>query len=107
MNFMAILGAILLFAAMIVPFAYADNVETDGDQSLTPAFQTIEGTLEQIDGNVYVVAQYITDYRGEEVKEKEMSVYVSSETKLVHGVKNVGDPVRIEVTSRGVANSIE
>jgi hypothetical protein len=71
------------------------------------AFQTIAGTLEQIDGNVYVVAEYITNYRGEEIKDKEMSVQVSSETKLVNGTKNVGDSVRIDVTSTGMANSIE
>ena len=107
MKFKAILGATLMSGAMLVPFAYAENLETVNDQAYKPAFQTIEGTLEQIDGNVFVVAEYVTNYRGEEIKDKEMNVYVSDETKLVHGAKSVGDPVRIEVTSGGLANSIE
>ena len=107
MNFKAILGATLMSGAMLVPFAYAENLETVNDQAYKPAFQTIEGTLEQIDGNTFVVAEYITNYRGEEIKDKEMSVYVSMETKLVNGMKNLGDPVRVELTSTGLANSIE
>src|SRR5689334_1016167 len=109
MNIKAILEAALITGAMLVPvpFAYADNLEIVNDESYKPAFQTIEGTLEQINGNVFVVAEYITNYRGEEIRDKEMSVYVSTETKLVNGMKNVGDPVRVELTSTGLANSIE
>ena len=107
MNIKAILGATLIAGAILVPLAYADNLESVNDETYKPAFQTIEGTLQQIDGNVFVVAEYITNYRGEEIKDKEMSVHVSTETRLVNGMKNVGDPVRIEVTSTGLANSIE
>ena len=101
---MTVCGASVLCALSLAPMAAA---ETGVNNSFDPAFQTIAGTLEQIDGNVYVVAEYITNYRGEEIKDKEMSVQVSSETKLVNGAKNVGDSVRIDVTSTGMANSIE
>ena len=104
MKLMTVLGASVLCGISMAPMAAA---ETDVSSALDPAYQTIAGTLEQIDGNVYVVAEYITNYRGEEIKDKEMSVQVSSETKLVNGTKNVGDSVRIDVTSTGMANSIE
>lgn len=72
-----------------------------------PAYLTIDGKLRKIDGNVYVVEQSITDYRGEEIKENDVQVYVGNETRKPNGNKKVGDKIRVEVTSGGFANSIE
>ena len=106
-KFMGVVGAMLIVGAGVGPAAYAESSESEMDRLAPPAFQTIAGTLEQIDGNVYVVAEYITNYRGEEIKDKETNVVVNNDTKLVNGLKSVGDAVRIEVRSSGLANSIE
>jgi hypothetical protein len=50
-NLTAVSGAIVLLGVASGPFAYAD---TDMEGSGSPASQTIAGTLEQIDGDVYV-----------------------------------------------------
>lgn len=104
---MAILALMIMFGFTPATFAYAADSDSGLDTSPGPAFQTIEGKLKKIDGNVYVVDEYITNYRGEEVKDKEMQVYVSNETKKVHGNKKVGDHIRVEVTRGGFANSVE
>ena len=101
----ASLALTLIFGVCAVGFGCAAN--SDLETSPGPAFQTVEGKLNKIDGNVYVVDEYITDYRGEEVKEKEVRVYVNNETKKPHGNKKVGDKVRVEVTRNGFANSVQ
>ena len=104
---MAILALTITFGIAAATMVYAAEVDSSMDTAPGPAFQTIQGKLKQIDGNVYVVDEYITNYRGEEVKDKEVQVYVSSETKKLHGNKRVGDKIRVEVTRGGFANSIE
>jgi hypothetical protein len=105
---MAVLGLTLMLGAGPVAFVYAEDLDADMDSSASElTFQTIEGTLEQIDGTTLVVAEYITNYRGEEIKDKEMRVQVNDNTKLIHGTKSVGDPVRVDVTSAWVATSIQ
>jgi hypothetical protein len=108
-NTMAILTLTILVGATTAAFVYASDADSTAamDTAPGPAFQTIEGTLKQIDGHVYVVEEYITNYRGEEVKDKEVRVYVGSETKKLHGNKRVGDKIRVEMTSGGFANSVE
>jgi hypothetical protein len=63
-----------------------------------PAFQMVEGKLNKIDGDVYVVE----DYNGNEVR-----LYVGKDTKKLRGNKKVGDTVRAEITRGGFANSIQ
>ena len=63
-----------------------------------PAYQTVDGTLNKIDGNIYVME----DYTG-----KEMRLYVSKNTKKVRGEKKPGDSIRAEVTKGWHANSIQ
>ncbi|HXF94278.1 MAG TPA: hypothetical protein VNK46_16110 [Nitrospiraceae bacterium] len=63
-----------------------------------PAFQMVEGKLNKIDGDIYVVE----DYNGNEVR-----LYVGKETKRLRGNKKVGDTVRAEITRGGFANSIQ
>ncbi len=63
-----------------------------------PAFQMVEGKLNKIDGDIYVVE----DYNGNEVR-----LYVGKETKRLRGDKKVGDTVRAEITRGGFANSIQ
>ena len=104
---MAIRALTLMFGLAVSSVLYAADVDSTMDTAPGPAYQTIEGKLKEIQGNVYVVDEYITNYRGEEIKDKEMRVYVTSETKHVHGNKSVGDKVRVEVTQGGFANSIE
>ena len=101
------LALTLSFGLAATTLLYAADDDSTVDTAPGPAFQTIEGKLKAINGNVYVVDEYITNYRGEEIKEKEVQVYVNSETKKVHGGKKVGDKIRVEVTRGGFANSIE
>jgi hypothetical protein len=63
-----------------------------------PAFQMVEGKLNKIDGDIYVVE----DYTGNEVR-----LYVGKETKKLRGNKKVGDTIRAEMTRGGFANSIQ
>jgi len=63
-----------------------------------PAWKTIGGTIKHIKGDAYTVE----DYEGNQVQ-----LYISRETKLLHGHKKVGDRVRAEITRDGFANSIQ
>ena len=101
------LTSILGFATAGLVYADDSKVVAALDTKPGPAFLTIDGKLTKIDGNVYVVEQSITNYRGEEVKENEVRVYVSKDTKKPHGNKKVGDKIRVELTRGGFANTIE
>jgi hypothetical protein len=68
------------------------------DSKPGPAFQTIDGKVQKIDGDVYTVE----DYNGNQVR-----LVVGKETKKLRGPKKVGDTVRAEVTRGGFANSIQ
>ena len=63
-----------------------------------PSFQTVDGTLSKIDGNIYVME----DYTG-----KEMRLYVSKDTKKLKGEKKPGEIIRAEITKGWYANSIQ
>ncbi len=68
------------------------------DSKPGPAFQTIDGKVQKIDGDVYTVE----DYNGNQIR-----LVVGKETKKLRGPKKVGDTVRAEVTRGGFANSIQ
>lgn len=68
------------------------------DSKPGPAFQTIDGKVQKIDGEVYTVE----DYNGNQVR-----LVVGKDTKKLRGPKKVGDTVRAEVTRGGFANSIQ
>ena len=96
-------ASLALAASSSIPTKAAMPLDTEPG----PAFQTIDGKLSKIEGNVYVVEEYVTNYRGEDVKENEVRVYVGKETKKLTGNKKVGDKIRVEMTRGGFANSIE
>ena len=68
------------------------------DRKPGPAWKTIGGTIKHIKGDVYTVE----DYEGNQVR-----LYISRDTKQLHGSKKVGDRVRAEITHSGFANSIQ
>lgn len=68
------------------------------DSKPGPAFQTIDGKVQNIDGEVYTVE----DYNGNQVR-----LVVGKDTKKLRGDKKIGDRVRAEVTRGGFANSIQ
>ena len=105
----AILALTILLGFATAGIVYAEDSKSAAtlDTKPGPAFLTIDGKLRKIDGNVYVVEQSITDYRGEEIKENDVHVYVGTDTRKPNGNKKVGDRIRVEVTSGGFANSIE
>ena len=63
--------------------------------------------LDESFSSITATTQNITNYRGEEVKDKEMRVYGGTETKKLHGNKRIGDKILVEVTRGGFANSVE
>lgn len=89
------------------PVMKMSNVETPSwptskpknlDTKPGPAFQTLDGKITKINGEVYEVE----DYNGNEVH-----LYVGNQTKKLRGNKKVGDTIRAEVTRGGFANSIQ
>ena len=56
-----------------------------------PAFEVFDGKLNKIEGNVYVVDRFITDYRGDEIQ-KQVRVYVNNATIQLRGNKRVDCP---------------
>lgn len=68
------------------------------DQKPGPAYRTVSGTVKQVNGPVYVME----DYEGREVR-----MFVSSQTKKLRGDKKPGDPIRVELTAGGHANSVQ
>ena len=67
------------------------------DERPGPAWMTLGGTVEKIEGNAYTVE----DYEGNRVK-----LYVGQGTKQTKP-KKVGDTLRAEITRSGFANSIQ
>ncbi|SLM48310.1 conserved exported protein of unknown function [Nitrospira japonica] len=67
------------------------------DEKPGPAWKTIGGTVQHIEGNAYTVE----DYEGNQVK-----LYVGQGTKQIKQ-KKVGDTVRAEITRGNFANSIQ
>jgi hypothetical protein len=62
------------------------------------AWQTVGGTVKNIQGETYVVE----DFDGNQMK-----VHVGQGTKHLRGNKKVGDTIRAEITHGGFANSIQ
>ncbi len=68
------------------------------DSKPGPAYRTIGGKVNKIEGNTYVVQ----DYDGNEVR-----LVVGNGTKKLQGPKKVGDSIRAEITRGHYANSIQ
>jgi len=79
------------------------------DTAPGPAYITVDGKISKIDGSVYTIQSESTGYQnlGTTKNVSEMKIYVSKETKKVHGDKKVGDKVRAEITRGGFANSLQ
>ena len=71
------------------------NLNTGSSSS---SFQTIDGKLLKIDGDVYVL---------EDPKGKQRRVHVNKETVMLNGPKERGDSVRAQITQNGHAISIQ
>lgn len=94
-----VLAAIVgLFGASMVSAESPSAQKRQMDTKPGPAHLTIEGKVNKIDGEVFVVQ----DYNGNEVR-----LYVGKDTKRLRGEKKVGDTIRAEVTRGGFANSIQ
>ena len=78
--------------------AQASGASAKPDTSSGPAYQTVDGKLNKIDGDVYVVQ----DYTGREIR-----LHVSNDTIKLRGEKKPGDSIRAEVTKGWHANSIQ
>ena len=70
------------------------NINTNPESA---AFQTVDGTLLEIDGEFYVVE----DFTG-----KQLRLHVGRDTVLLNGQKKPGDILRVEITKSGHAISI-
>jgi len=79
------------------------------DTAPGPAYTTVDGKVTKIEGSVYTVEIESTGYQnyGTTKNVSEMKIYVSQQTKKLHGDKKVGDKVRAEITRGGFANSIQ
>ncbi|HXX73753.1 MAG TPA: hypothetical protein VEI50_01325 [Nitrospiraceae bacterium] len=113
--------ALALMAGIIGGFgtglalADSDEAASSNAQSMQmdtapgPAFTTVDGKISKIDGPVYTVQSESTGYQnlGSTKNVNEVKIYVSKETKKLHGEKKVGDKIRAEVTQGGFANSIQ
>ncbi len=74
-----------------------------------PAYTTLDGKVTKIEGSVYTIQTESTGYQnyGTTKNVSETKIYVSQQTKKLHGDKKVGDKVRAEITRGGFANSIQ
>jgi hypothetical protein len=79
------------------------------DTAPGPAFTTVDGKITKIEGSVYTIQSESTGYQnyGSTTNVSEMKIFVSQQTKKLHGEKKVGDKVRAEITRGGFANSIQ
>lgn len=111
--FKRIMSTTLLFTAvMYMGVNFACAVDRDAMQMDTapgPAYITVDGKISKIDGSVYTIQSESTGYQnlGTTKNVSETKIYVSKETKKVHGDKKVGDKVRAEITRGGFANSLQ
>lgn len=112
-HFRLIFSLALVLAAVATywtALAYAESPNVmQMDTEPGPAYATIDGKISKIEGPVYTVQTESTGYQnlgsGKVVSETKM--YVSDQTKKLHGNKKVGDKVRAEVTRGGFANSMQ
>jgi hypothetical protein len=79
------------------------------DTAPGPAFTTVDGKITKIEGSVYTIESESTGYQnyGSTTNVSEMKIFVSGQTKKLHGEKKVGDKVRAEITRGGFANSLQ
>ena len=97
-------------AVLSIGLAGAAGLETAAlDTAPGPAFTTVDGKISKIEGSVYTIQSESTGYQnyGSTTNVSEMKIYVSQQTKKLHGDKKVGDKVRAEITRGGFANSIQ
>jgi len=92
--------------AVVSALAFAGQ---EMDTKPGPAFTTVDGKITKIEGNVYTVENESANYQnlGTSVNVNRVQIWVGKETKKLHGVKNVGDKIRAEITEGGFANSIQ
>jgi hypothetical protein len=95
---LALAAVVGLFGVSIVSAGSPSAPKQQMDTKPGPAHMTIDGKVNKIDGEVFVVQ----DYSGNEVR-----LYVGKDTKRLRGEKKVGDTIRAEVTRGGFANSIQ
>jgi len=109
----SIMSMALMFAAvMYMGVNFASAVDLDAMQMDTapgPAYATVDGKISKIEGSVYTIQSESTGYQnlGMTTNVSEMKIFVSEQTKKLHGNKKVGDKVRAEITRGGFANSIQ
>lgn len=109
-NIMSMTIMIAAVTYMGVNFACAvDRDAMQMDTAPGPAYTTVDGKISKIDGSVYTIQSESTGYQnlGTTKNVSEMKIYVSEQTKKLHGDKKVGDKVRAEITRGGFANSIQ
>jgi hypothetical protein len=104
--------AVLIVAAVAIVFgAGVVSAETMAklDSKPGPAYTMVDGKISKIEGSVYTIESESTGYQnlGATTNVSEMKIYVSEQTKKLHGNKKVGDKVRAEITRGGFANSIQ
>ena len=109
-QFKSIMSTTLMFAAVLymgVDFASANDQEMDTAPG--PAYTTVDGKISRIEGSVYTIQSESTGYQnlGTTKNVSEMKIFVSEQTKKLHGDKKVGDKVRAEITRGGFANSLQ
>jgi hypothetical protein len=112
-QFKRIMSMTLMFAAvMSMGVNLACAVDRDAMQMDTapgPAYTTVDGKVSQIEGSVYTIQTESTGYQnlGTTKNVSETKIFVSEQTKKLHGNKKVGDKVRAEITRGGFANSLQ
>jgi len=107
--FKSIMSITLLFAAVMYMEVGCASADGRMDTAPGPAYTTIDGKVTKIEGSVYTIQTESTGYQnlGATTNVSEMKIYVSQQTKKLHGDKKVGDKVRAEITRGGFANSIQ
>ena len=100
---------VMCAAVVYVGAACAGVDATHMDTAPGPAFTTVDGKITKIEGSVYTIQSESTGYQNLSgtTNVSEMKIYVSQQTKKLHGDKKVGDKVRAEITRGGFANSIQ
>ncbi len=100
---------VMCAAVMVAGLAYAGMEAMQLDTAPGPAFTTVDGKITKIEGSVYTIQSESTGYQNlsSTTNVSEMKIYVSKQTKKLHGDKKVGDKVRAEITQGGFANSIQ
>lgn len=106
-----IVGFTMCFGAGL---ALAESQGQPTDTKPGPAFTTVDGKVDKIEGSVYTVQSQTTNYQNSASDQppatpnvSEVRIFVGKDTKKLRGEKKVGDRIRAEVTEGGFANSIQ